>query len=52
MAWRLEGTYFENCNCDVLCPCGASFFVLPADNERCRVTTGENGHSAPFSWAG
>src|SRR5256885_15458369 len=37
MAWKLEGTYFENCNCDVLCPCGASFFVLPADNERCNV---------------
>jgi hypothetical protein len=38
MAWRLEGTYFENCNCDVLCPCAASYFVLPADNERCHVT--------------
>src|SRR5918997_3163000 len=24
MAWRLEGTYVENCNCDVVCPCGAS----------------------------
>jgi len=22
----------------VLCPCGASFFALPADNERCTVT--------------
>jgi hypothetical protein len=20
MAWRLEGTYFENCNCDMVCP--------------------------------
>ena len=19
--WRLSGDYFENCNCDVLCPC-------------------------------
>ncbi len=38
MSWRLEGTYFENCNCDVACPCGTSFFALPADNERCRVT--------------
>jgi len=37
MAWHLEGSYFENCNCDVLCPCGASFFALPADNERCVV---------------
>jgi hypothetical protein len=37
MAWHLEGTYFENCNCDVLCPCGAASFALPADNERCHV---------------
>ena len=37
MAWRLEGNYFENCNCDVLCPCAASFFALPADNERCQA---------------
>lgn len=35
MAWRLDGTYFENCNCDVLCPCGASSLKLPADKERC-----------------
>ena len=19
--WRLKGEYFENCNCEVLCPC-------------------------------
>ena len=19
--WRLSGDYFENCNCDVVCPC-------------------------------
>ena len=37
MAWRLEGTYFENCNCEVMCPCGASSLVLPADQERCQV---------------
>ena len=37
MAYRMQGTYFENCNCDVLCPCGASAFALPADNERCYV---------------
>lgn len=21
MSWHLQGTYFESCNCDVLCPC-------------------------------
>jgi hypothetical protein len=35
MAWKLDGTYFENCSCDVLCPCAASSLVLPADKERC-----------------
>ncbi|MEY2534535.1 MAG: hypothetical protein QOF29_2445 [bacterium] len=37
MAYRLEGTYLESCNCDVACPCGASNLVLPATNERCQV---------------
>ena len=37
MAYRLRGTYFESCNCDVACPCGASNLVLPATNERCNV---------------
>ena len=47
MAYRISGTYFENCNCDVGCPCGASNLVLPATNERCnflmafRVTSGD-----------
>jgi hypothetical protein len=34
MSWRLSGTYFENCNCDVTCPCAVSGFSVPADNER------------------
>lgn len=37
MAWRLEGTYFENCNCDMVCPCTTSGLTMPADQERCRV---------------
>jgi hypothetical protein len=37
MAWRLEGTYFENCNCEGACPCTVSSFQLPAHNERCTV---------------
>jgi hypothetical protein len=35
MAWQLDGTYFENCNCDVICPCSASSLTLPGDKERC-----------------
>ncbi|MCH8223225.1 MAG: DUF1326 domain-containing protein [Chloroflexi bacterium] len=38
MSWNLEGTYFENCNCDSVCPCTTSAFAQPADNERCLVT--------------
>jgi hypothetical protein len=37
MAWRLEGTYFENCPCDMVCPCSTSGLTMPADAERCRV---------------
>jgi len=37
MTWQLEGTYFENCNCDMICPCTTSGLSAPADNERCKV---------------
>lgn len=37
MAWRVEGTYFENCSCDMVCPCTTSGLSMPADTERCRV---------------
>ena len=37
MAWRLEGTYFETCNCDMVRPCSTSGLTMPADNDRCRV---------------
>lgn len=37
MAWHLAGTYFENCNCDMVCPCTTSGLSMPADQERCRV---------------
>jgi hypothetical protein len=37
VSWRLSGTYFENCNCNVTCPCAISGFGEPADNERCLV---------------
>jgi hypothetical protein len=36
MSWRIEGRYFENCSCDVVCPCTASL-ALGADYDRCRV---------------
>jgi hypothetical protein len=37
MTWTLEGTYFENCNCDTLCPCTWSGFSEPATHDRCNV---------------
>ena len=37
MAWKLEGTYFETCSCDVVCPCTASL-ALGATLDRCNVT--------------
>ncbi len=38
--YRLEGTYYESCTCEVLCPCSATSLVLPADYERCVVVLG------------
>lgn len=37
MSWHLSGTYFENCNCKVTCPCAVSGFAEPGDEERCIV---------------
>jgi hypothetical protein len=36
MAWKVDGTYFETCSCDVVCPCTSSF-DLGADLDYCRV---------------
>jgi len=37
MSWRLQGTYFETCSCDVICPCTASL-ALGATHDYCRAT--------------
>jgi hypothetical protein len=37
MAWQIEGTYFETCSCEVVCPCTASL-ALGADYDRCNAT--------------
>jgi len=37
MAFRLEGTYVENCNCDVICPCTWSSLSRAATHDRCTV---------------
>jgi len=37
MAWHIEGTYFENCSCDMVCPCSTSGLTAPADAERCHA---------------
>jgi hypothetical protein len=36
MSWTISGRYFENCSCNVMCPCTASL-TLGADNDRCQV---------------
>jgi hypothetical protein len=46
MGWKVEGQYFENCSCDVPCPCTVSL-DFGADRDRCnaflvfQVETGE-----------
>jgi hypothetical protein len=37
MAWRLDGTYFESCSCDEICPCTWSAFTAKATLDRCRA---------------
>ena len=37
MAYRIRGTYLENCSCDFACPCSASDLVAPATYDRCRL---------------
>jgi hypothetical protein len=36
VAWKLEGSYFETCSCEVVCPCTASL-ALGADYDRCNA---------------
>jgi hypothetical protein len=37
MAWNLNGTYFETCSCELMCPCNFSF-DHGATYDYCRVT--------------
>jgi hypothetical protein len=34
-SWKLEGDYFEGCNCDIVCPC---IFLGDPDEGDCHVT--------------
>ena len=36
MAWSVKGTYFENCSCNMVCPCTTSAMSMASDYERCR----------------
>jgi hypothetical protein len=33
-SWKIEGDYFEGCNCDVICPC---IFMADPDEGFCGV---------------
>jgi hypothetical protein len=37
MTWNLEGTFYENCSCDAICPCTWSNMSRPATNDDCRA---------------
>ena len=37
MSWRIEGTYFESCSCDAVCPCTWSALTAKATLDRCRA---------------
>ena len=44
MAWKIAGSYFETCSCDVVCPCTASL-AFGATRDRCKVVLVFNVHS-------
>ena len=44
MAWKIDGTYFENCSCDMPCPCTVTFDA-GADYDRCQVLLAFNVES-------
>lgn len=35
MPWQMNGTYFESCSCDTICPCTWSAFTARATQDRC-----------------
>jgi hypothetical protein len=37
VSWKLDGSYFETCSCNVVCPCTASL-SFGATLDRCKVT--------------
>ena len=37
MAWKLSGTFYENCSCTATCPCTWSNMEYPATTERCNA---------------
>lgn len=37
MAWSIEGTFFENCSCDAICPCTWSNLTRRATKDFCRA---------------
>ena len=37
MSWTMEGTFYENCSCDAICPCTWSNMAKEATNDDCRV---------------
>ena len=43
MSWKVSGSYFETCSCNVVCPCTASL-ALGATLDRCKVTLVFNVH--------
>ncbi len=50
MAWSWEGTYFESCSRDAVCPCtwsGSTAKAMGIEFGR----EGQSGFAAPFTWA-
>ncbi len=52
MAWSVEGTYIEACNCEAACPC---IFLSPPTEGECKAVVGwhvDKGHHGDTSLDG
>jgi hypothetical protein len=52
ISWKVEGDYFEGCNCQSICPC--IFLANPSEGD-CKLTIGwhiQKGHFGPTSLDG
>ena len=47
-AWQVEGQYYENCNCDFVCPCVPGQMTVKLHEGFVHLRDGVPGRARPF----